>query len=376
MAGWQELFWNNELVSQKPASANTNGETVHEFDINVALPQEQTDQETPQRTSQLNSRQASQKAPKPVSEATPQKVHGKIQVTLQWQPFEVHYQLYVDGQMLEDGKRCCKDIERLAPLEVPRPKKRLTLKGLTNLVVRLYKNPTTIKLALACTSLMIYTSLFSFKFAAALLISLMFHEYGHIQAMKYFGLKTRGIYLLPFFTGFALCDKKVSTRWQSMVIALTGPSFGLLMSVFYMLIYGLTADVFFAALAVFNALINLFSLLPVLPLNGGHMLKNICFSMNTKMAIAVCGAVCLSAIVVSFQFELGLIALLLMIGSIEIAFQWPQRHNPQVQPLDRYAQVFSAVWYSVLVAAFIGVIWFFAGMGDDMLGLPLKILQS
>jgi hypothetical protein len=38
--------------------------------------------------------------------------------------------------------------------------------------------------------------------------------------------------------------------------------------------------------------------------------------------------------------------------------------------------LFSTAWYFTLLICFIGVIWFFAGMGDDVLGLPLKILQS
>ena len=40
----------------------------------------------------------------------------------------------------------------------------------------------------------------TFTKALALIACLVFHEYGHIRAMKYFGMKTKGIYLIPFLT--------------------------------------------------------------------------------------------------------------------------------------------------------------------------------
>jgi hypothetical protein len=51
-------------------------------------------------------------------------------------------------------------------------------------------------------------------------------------------LKTQGIYLVPFVGRFALGEEIVNTRWQAVLIAVMGPSVGLLMSLFYMLVYG------------------------------------------------------------------------------------------------------------------------------------------
>ncbi|MFT4924996.1 MAG: Zn-dependent protease [Phenylobacterium sp.] len=351
MAGWQALFCNDELVSQKPASAKSGGQFIHEFDIAPNPPAENSP-----------------------SKQTPPSVHCQIEVELQWQPFEVRYQLYADGEMMENGKRCYKDIADKTPLELPPPKKRLNLPRLMILAVKLVKSAKVIKLALIGASLVTYAWLFSLTFAVALLISLMFHEFGHVQAMRYFGLKTRGIYLVPFVGGLALGDEKVNTRWQSVVIALAGPAFGMVMSLAYMLVYGLTGEIFFAALAVFNALLNLFNLLPVLPLDGGHVIKHICFSLHGKFWAAICATTAAFLVYLCYQSGSPLLALLLIIGSVEIAFEWQHRHDSHLLPLDHYGQVFSVVWYLTSVICFIGVVWFFAGVGDDMLGLPLKIL--
>ncbi len=353
MAGWQELFWNNELVSQKPASATSNGQYVHEFNI------------------QLNGIKSDEGY-----DNTPKLLRCRIQLDVQWQPFEVVYKLYVDDELMEDGKRNYKDIEHQVPFELPQTKRTFSLVSLTTFAVKLFKSTKTIKLALAGASLAVYSSLFSLTFGVVLFISLMFHEWGHVLAMKHFGLKTRGIYLIPFFGGFAMRDEKVNTRWQAVVIALMGPCFGLLLSLLYMLVYGMTGDIFFAALASLNALLNLFTLFPILPLDGGHIVKNISASMDIKtVAVVGLGVVGLAG-VLGFGLGLTLIALLLLVGSAEIMVAWRKRHDSHLLGLDHYGQFFAAVWYFVTVTCLIGVIWFFAGMGDDMLGLPLRMLQS
>ena len=71
-----------------------------------------------------------------------------------------------------------------------------------------------------------------------------------------------------------------------------------------------------------------------------------------------------------------LLGFLLLVGSLEIFAEWRGRHQSHLLPLDRYGQIFATVWYFVTVASFITIIWYFAGSGDELLGLPLKILQS
>ncbi|MGB0941411.1 MAG: site-2 protease family protein, partial [Marinomonas sp.] len=94
-------------------------------------------------------------------------------------------------------------------------------------------------------------------------------EYGHLRAMKYFGMKTKGIYLIPFVGGLALSENKINTRWQEVVIAIMGPFFGLLLSLASLVIYWFTGIEMFAGLAVYNALLNLFNLLPFFAIRWG-----------------------------------------------------------------------------------------------------------
>ncbi|WP_267962063.1 site-2 protease family protein [Shewanella sp. AS1] len=353
MAGWQQLYWDNQLVSVKQAKANNEGLSNHQFELHQSHTPVESDTSEP-----LN------------------RIKITLEIDLFWQPFSLDYRLLKDDEVLTQGQRTTKDIERQAPRQAPEVKKQLSIIGLASLGFKLLKSAKMIKVVLAGASIAAYSWLFSFQFALALIACLMFHEYGHIRAMKYFGMKTKGIYLIPFMGGLALSDEKINTRWQDVVISIMGPTFGLLMSIAALLAYWITGNVFFAGLAAFNALLNLFNLLPILPLDGGHILKSISFSMNSLMGLIACVAGAAIGVFISYSLGLALLGFLLLIGSMEIVFEWKSRHQSHLLPLDRYGQLFSAVWYLLTVGALIAIIWYFAGSGDDMLGLPLKILQS
>ena len=356
LAGWQQLFWDNTLVSQKAASMDNGGLKVHEFELT-------------QHQSQLASDTGE-------TQVLEHKIQVRLETDVVWQPFRFDYRLLVDEEVIAQGTRTEKDIERQVPeIPVTNPQK-ISFVGLASLGFKLLKSAKVIKVVLAGASVAAYSWLFSFQFALALIACLVFHEYGHIRAMKYFGMKTKGIYLIPFMGGLALSDEKINTRWQDVVISIMGPTFGLLMSIGSLIAYHLTDNIFFAGLAAFNALLNLFNLLPILPLDGGHILKSISFSMNSIMGLIACVIGAAFGVYISYTLGLALLGFLLLIGSLEIVFEWRTRHQSHLLPLDRYGQIFSTIWYLVTVAALVGIIWHLAGTGDDMLSLPLHILRS
>jgi Zn-dependent protease len=194
--------------------------------------------------------------------------------------------------------------------------------------------------------------------------------------MQYFGMKTKGIYLIPFLGGLAVSDEKISSRWQDVAISLMGPVFGLLMALLCLLVYWLTDHVFFAGLSAFSALLNLFNLLPILPLDGGHVLKSISFSMHSKIGLGLCVGAAIIGVYISYALSLSLLGFLLIIGTIEILSEWKNRYHTHLIPLDQYGQIFSALWYFATIAGLVAIILYFAGSGDAILGLPLQVLQS
>lgn len=341
MAGWQQLFWDEKCVSQLNASADTDS-FLHQFPL--------------------------------------QSEQGELQVelkgSLQWQPFELQFQLLINDELLHENTLNEKDIEQRQVSQDKRQPIKFSFIGMAGLGLKLLKSAKVIKVLFAAGSLAAYSWLFSIEFAIALVLCLVFHEYGHIKAMKYFGLKTKGIYLIPFVGGLALSDDKINTRWQDIVISIMGPFFGLILSIACLVGYWITDIEILAGLAVFNALLNLFNMLPVLPLDGGHVLKSIAFSINSRVGLVACILGATLGVYISYHFGLALLGFLLAIGSLEILFEYKRRHLSELLPLNRYAQIVSALWYIITLGGLSAIIWFVGQTGNGALSLPLKILGS
>lgn len=248
--------------------------------------------------------------------------------------------------------------------------------GLAALGFKLFKSAKVVKVALASASVAGYAWLFTIEFALMLIACLVVHEYGHVRAMKYFGIKTKGIYLIPFVGGLAVSDDKITTRWQDVVISLMGPAFGLFTSVLGVVLYYATEMEIFAGVAVLSALLNLFNLLPILPLDGGHVLKSISFSMRSWIGLSVCLLGVFFGLWLSYTFGLMLLVFFLFVGALEIVFEWRGRHYSHLIPLDKYGQGFSAVMYALVVAGHVAVMMHFADSENAILSLPMKILSS
>ncbi len=360
MAGWQRLFWGKNCVSQIDANAD-NSNFTHKFSLKSTLNHHPTEPHQNELESNYSPEQL---------------IEVELKGELQWQPFKVSYQLLVNNAINAQDSLDEKAFEARQVMTKPNTKMKFSLVGMAGLGLKLLKSAKVVKVLFAAGSLAAYSWLFSAQFAIALILCLVFHEYGHIKAMKYFGLKTKGIYLIPFVGGLALSDDKINTRWQDIVISIMGPFFGLILSCVCLIVYWITDIEILAGLAVFNALLNLFNMLPVLPLDGGHVLKSIAFSINSKAGLMVCILGAIFGVYISYHFGLALLGFLLAIGSIEIFFEYKQRHQSNLLPLNRYAQVVSALWYVLTLSGLSAIIWLVGQTDNGALSLPLKILGS
>jgi len=343
IAGWQALFWNNQLVSEQHASASPEPHSVHTFILKKNDGQE---------------------------------ISCTLYCELSWQPFSCTYELRINNELVHSEQLQQDSIAKQVPHERPAIKQKFSILGLGSLALKLFKSAKVIKVLLATGSLTAYSWLFSLEFALGLILCLVIHEYGHVRAMKYFGMKTKGIYLIPFIGGLALSENKINTRWQDVVIAIMGPFFGLLLSIISLIIYWLTNVEIFAGLAVYNAILNLFNLLPILPLDGGHILKSITFSMHTIIGLVLCILGAAFGVLISYYFGLALLGFLLAIGSIEILLEWKTRHHNQLLPLDRYGQVISILWYAITIGGLSAIIYIVGQSDNQALSVPLMILGS
>jgi putative peptide zinc metalloprotease protein len=243
------------------------------------------------------------------------------------------------------------------------------------IALKLFKSFKVIKLALVAASVAVYSVMFTVEFAFALVAVLMFHEYGHVRAMKKFGIPTKGFYLIPFLGGIALGDKS-RTQWEALYIAMMGPVYGLIMTVIFYVIFLVTGSHFCGLVAATSALLNLVNLFPVYPLDGGQVVKALVFSRRNRialMALLTVSALCLYA---AWAFGLYFLCFFIVIGVVDIITNWSVPISADITPLKTYGIWFSLIWYLLVSLAFIVMIVMLVAAKVPGAEIATKILSS
>lgn len=207
------------------------------------------------------------------------------------------------------------------------------------------------KVGLAGASMASYAYMFTWEFAAMIMLMLFVHESGHIWAMKRCGVRTKGIYFLPFVGGAAVADEEFPSRGAELFIAIMGPIWGLSLALLTGLVYVANENPLFAAAASWMAMLNLFNLLPINPLDGGRIMKSIAYSVHSRVGLVFLIIGILASGFLAFKFGLGLFVVLLMAGGLELVFEYKGRTE---YPSMNGATIFGS---AVAYASVTGVLW-------------------
>ncbi|RYY76028.1 MAG: site-2 protease family protein [Gammaproteobacteria bacterium] len=223
---------------------------------------------------------------------------------------------------------------------------------LLGIAAKLFKSFKVIKVALLGASVAVYSVMFTVEFALALVAVLMFHEYGHVRAMKKFGIPTKGFYLIPFLGGVAVGDK-ARTQWESLYISMMGPVYGLVMTAGFYVAFLVTGSHFCGLVTSISALLNLVNLFPVYPLDGGHVVKALVFSRRNRIALVL--LLSLSALCLYFSWSFGFyfLSFFIFIGVVDLITAWSVPISADITPLKTYGIWFSLAWYLAVALAFI-----------------------
>jgi Zn-dependent protease len=116
-----------------------------------------------------------------------------------------------------------------------------------------------------------FYALFGWSVAAMLIVVILVHEFGHVIAMRWAGIPVKGIYFVPFFGGVAIGGGRAKSEVERGLVALMGPGFSLLTTALLLLLSRQSNDPVLSQLALTSALLNGFNLLPIFPLDGGHV---------------------------------------------------------------------------------------------------------
>lgn len=186
---------------------------------------------------------------------------------------------------------------------------------------KLLKSVKAVKAGLAGLSVVAYSWLFSWEFAAVLLASLVIHEYGHVWAMRAVGIPTRGFYLIPFVGGAAVPERVFETRLEELFVALAGPTFGLAQAALLYVLYVAYGHPLLGAAAGWVAVLNLVNMIPITPLDGGRIMKCATMSIGSRTGMAMLLAGTAFALLGMIALRSWLIGIVALFSLFEFMFE-------------------------------------------------------
>lgn len=187
--------------------------------------------------------------------------------------------------------------------------------------LKLFKGAKSLKAVLALASFGLWELFFSWQFAVLLMLTIFIHESGHVWAMRKMGMKTKGFYFVPLLGGAAVPDDMFPSRGSESYVAIMGPIWGGLMIIPVLILWYATGNPLWAGIIGWIAMINLFNLLPILPLDGGRILRSIAFSFSRKIGFILVGAGMLFGAFITYKARLILFAFLFVLGGLEILIE-------------------------------------------------------
>jgi stage IV sporulation protein FB len=113
-----------------------------------------------------------------------------------------------------------------------------------------------------------------------LTLALIIHEMGHFIAMKSFGYKDVNMFFVPLLGAYVSGTKHKISQKQNVIMLLAGPVPGIFIGLILSFIaFTIKSEHLFSVANIFIYL-NLFNLLPMMPLDGGKIIKAMFFETN------------------------------------------------------------------------------------------------
>ncbi len=208
-------------------------------------------------------------------------------------------------------------------------------------------------------SVIAYGWLFGFTFAIGFVLLLLLHELGHVIALRREGIKASAPIFIPFL-GAVIASKSLGKDAAAEArVGLAGPILGSIATLVPLAIWLITGDEFWRALAYLGFFLNLFNLIPVVPLDGGRAMAAL---SPLVWIIGLAGL-----IVVAFLYPSPILILIVVFGAYESYRRWKSRNLPQNQAyyaIPGRTRALVAITYLGLAAALsVGVAETFVSRG-------------
>ncbi len=198
-----------------------------------------------------------------------------------------------------------------------------------------------------------YAFIWGLPFAVGFVALLFLHEMGHYIQLRREGVKPSGMLFIPFLGAVIGARSLGGSAIAEARVGLAGPVLGSLAAAALIPVASATGNQMFQALAFTGFFLNLFNLLPVVPLDGGRAMA----AMAPWMWFLGLGLLAALA----FAFPNPIMLLILLFGALETYRRWKSRRKGeegnaayyQVRPRHRLAV--AAVYLGLIVLLLVGM---------------------
>jgi Zn-dependent protease len=172
-----------------------------------------------------------------------------------------------------------------------------------------------------------YALIWGWRFAVGFVLLLLVHELGHVIQLRREGIRAGAPMFIPFLGALVAMKELPKDAAAEARVGLAGPVLGSLGALVPLGLYALTGDELFKALAFVGFLLNLFNLLPVLPLDGGRAMA----ALSPWMWFVGYGLL----VGATIAFPNPVMLLVLLFGGLETWRRWRVRKTPEAREFHR-----------------------------------------
>jgi Zn-dependent protease len=206
----------------------------------------------------------------------------------------------------------------------------------------------------ALISVVAYSLFWGWWFAVGFVVLLLVHEMGHVIQLRREGVRASSPMFVPFLGAVISARSLGKNALAEARVGLAGPVLGSIGAAACLLIAQATNSNFFRALAYVGFLINLFNLIPVLPLDGGRAMA----AMAPWMWFVGFAALIPIALLVHAGIVLFVV---IVFGGREIWRRWQLRKTRSIEQAAYYRVaphhrlMVGAVYLGLIVALVLGM---------------------
>jgi Zn-dependent protease len=188
-------------------------------------------------------------------------------------------------------------------------------------------------------------------FGLGLVFLLFVHEMGHVFEAKRQGLPVSAPLFIPFLGALISLKQMPHNAWNEAKLAIAGPILGSLGAAAIWAAGAATDSNHLKALAFLGFLINLFNLLPVVPLDGGRIVGALHPALWVVGFLALLGLVFLS--------PNPILIIILIFSGMELWQRWQARSHPELQDYYRVTRpqraIIAALYFGLAILLVLGM---------------------